>query len=213
VITILLTGFGPFPGAPHNPTGPLVERLARKRHPALTNVRRVAHVFPTSYQAVDHELPALMAREAPAVLLMFGLAQRRRHLSIESCARNTLSRVHPDQAGHIPAQGMIAPGASAILSLPGPALRLLNAARAAGVPTELSRNAGRYLCNYLCWRATEAANVRPGPRLVAFVHVPDVHRAGSPRRPTRRSRLTLDDLVRAGEAIMIAALQAARTRR
>ena len=27
--TILVTGFGPFPGAPFNPTAPLVERLAR----------------------------------------------------------------------------------------------------------------------------------------------------------------------------------------
>ena len=39
--TILLTGFGPFPGAPFNPTGPLVEHLARRRHPALAGVRRV----------------------------------------------------------------------------------------------------------------------------------------------------------------------------
>ena len=29
--TILLTGFGPFPGAPFNPTGPLVTELARAR--------------------------------------------------------------------------------------------------------------------------------------------------------------------------------------
>ncbi|HZD90599.1 MAG TPA: pyroglutamyl-peptidase I, partial [Pseudolabrys sp.] len=27
--TILVTGFGPFPGAPFNPTVPLVRRLAR----------------------------------------------------------------------------------------------------------------------------------------------------------------------------------------
>ena len=44
--TVLLTGFGPFPGAPFNPTGPLVEALARRRHPGLGDVRRVAHVFP-----------------------------------------------------------------------------------------------------------------------------------------------------------------------
>ena len=37
-LTILVTGFGPFPGAPFNPTGPLVERLARLRRPALADV-------------------------------------------------------------------------------------------------------------------------------------------------------------------------------
>ena len=33
--TILITGFGPFPGAPVNPTTPLVRHLARLRRPAL----------------------------------------------------------------------------------------------------------------------------------------------------------------------------------
>jgi pyroglutamyl-peptidase len=41
--TILVTGFGPFPGAPFNPTGPLVERLARLRRPALANTKIVLH--------------------------------------------------------------------------------------------------------------------------------------------------------------------------
>jgi pyrrolidone-carboxylate peptidase len=68
--TILITGFGPFPGAPYNPTGPLVSELARRRHPAFANVRRVAHVFPVSYEAVDRELPALLKRERPDALIM-----------------------------------------------------------------------------------------------------------------------------------------------
>ena len=59
--TILITGFGPFPGAPFNPTGALVTELARRRIPALRHIRRVAHVFATSYAAVDRELPALLA--------------------------------------------------------------------------------------------------------------------------------------------------------
>ncbi|MFZ2160315.1 MAG: pyroglutamyl-peptidase I, partial [Bradyrhizobium sp.] len=33
-LRILITGFGPFPGAPHNPTQPLVARLLRLRRPA-----------------------------------------------------------------------------------------------------------------------------------------------------------------------------------
>ena len=35
---ILLTGFEPFPGAPYNPTQPLVARLLRLRRPALADV-------------------------------------------------------------------------------------------------------------------------------------------------------------------------------
>ena len=62
-MNILLTGFGPFPGAPYNPTGRLVEKLARSRQ--LAGVQRAAHVFRTSYEAVDRELPLLLMRDKP----------------------------------------------------------------------------------------------------------------------------------------------------
>ncbi len=214
--TILLTGFGPFPGAPFNPTGPLVTELARRRYPDLRDIRRVAHVFPTSYAAVDRELPALLARARPDVLLMFGLASRSRHIRIETRARNALTGVVPDASGHLPAAGMIAPDAPAALALRTSAQRLVTAARAAGISAALCSDAGTYLCNYLCWRAGEAAERDGVPRLIAFVHVPKVRvtsvQVPSARRrlrPRPRPPLTFDDLIHAGEAIMRAALAAA----
>jgi pyroglutamyl-peptidase len=202
--TILITGFGPFPGAPFNPTEPLVKELAHRRHPAFTHVRRVAHVFPVSYEAVDRELPALLAREQPDVLLMFGLAGRTKHVRVETRARNALTRLLPDADGQVPIAANIVPGAPATMPIRAPAWRLVLAARAAGVPTALSHDAGRYLCNYLCWRAVEAAR-DGGPRLVAFIHVPSLRRAPV---HSNRSALTLDDLTQAGEAILRTALAA-----
>src|SRR5690242_20551053 len=52
-LRILITGFGPFPGAPYNPTQPLVARLTRLRRPALANVELSNHIFPVTYRAVD----------------------------------------------------------------------------------------------------------------------------------------------------------------
>jgi pyroglutamyl-peptidase len=202
--TILITGFGPFPGAPFNPTEPLAIELARRRHPAFANVRRVAHVFPVSYAAVDRELPALLAREQPDALLMFGLAGRTKHVRVETRARNALSRLLPDVTGELPVTTTIVAGAPAMLPLPAPVQRLVLAARAAGVPTAASHDAGRYLCNYLCWRAAEAASTC-GLRLVSFIHVPRLQRIhGRSRQP----QLTFDDLALAGEAILRAALAA-----
>ncbi|MHC2292838.1 hypothetical protein ACVIJW_008708 [Bradyrhizobium barranii subsp. barranii] len=43
-LRILLTGFGPFPGAPYNPTQPLVARLAQLRRPALDDVALASHI-------------------------------------------------------------------------------------------------------------------------------------------------------------------------
>ena len=208
-MNILITGFGPFPGAPFNPTGRLAEKLARSRRLATAGVRYSAHVFRTSYDAIDRDLPELLARLKPDAVLMFGLASRTRHVRIETRARNTISGTLPDDAGLRPQSARIAPGGAAMLALRMPAQRLIRAARMAGVTAAASHNAGRYLCNYLCWRAAEAAARPHGPRLVAFVHVPKVRMIGGPQTGT----LSFEQLMRAAEAIAREAVVAARTAR
>jgi pyroglutamyl-peptidase len=206
-ITILVTGFGPFPGAPFNPTGPLVERLARLRRPALADIKIIPHVFPTSYAAVDRELPELIAKHKPRALLMFGLAARTKSLRIETRARNALALL-PDVSGQSLRRNSILPGGPATLALPAHTRSLLAAARNACVPVVLSRDAGRYLCNYLCWRAAEASREDAGPRMAAFVHVPAI--AHTMRPKAGRRRLGLDDLTHAGGRILLALAAAAR---
>lgn len=198
--TILVTGFGPFPGASFNPTGPLVERLARTRRPALADFKFVAHVFPTSYAAVDRDLPKLIAKYRPDAMLMFGLAPRAKTLRIETRARNAVALL-PDAGGAARAV-KIAPGGPSAIALPVPTMRMLAAARTTHVTVVRSHDAGRYLCNYLCWRASEAVRRKDGPRLTAFVHVPPVR--GKVRRRGMRPRLTPDDLVRVGARLVVA---------
>jgi len=208
-LTILVTGFGPFPGAPFNPTGPLVQRLAQMRRSGLAEVKILAHVFPTSYAAVDRDLPKLIARHKPDALLMFGLAPRARALRIETRARNAVSLL-PDAGGITLRRLTIAAGGPAALAMPAPARRLLAAVRAASVPATLSRDAGRYLCNYLCWRATEAAGKKGGPQVAVFIHVPKVRRGPVPRARVKNRPLAPADLARAGGAILAAIAVSAR---
>ncbi len=173
--TILITGFGPFPGAPFNPTEPLVDELARRRHPALAGVRRVAHVFRVSYEAVDRELPELLAREQPDVLVMFGLAARTPHIRIETRARNALARM----AVRMPA----ATGRSPVPSCRTRAatLALPRAGAAAAHGGAIDRRAGRALARrrplslQLSVLAGGGGPARPDrPRVAAFIHVPRV---------------------------------------
>jgi pyroglutamyl-peptidase len=208
-ITILVTGFGPFPGAPFNPTGPLVQRLARLRRPALADMKIVAHIFPTSYAAVDRDLPRLIARHKPDALLMFGLAPRTRALRIEARARNALAPL-PDAVGVALSRQTIAAGGPPAMAMPAPARRLLAAVRTAGVPAMLSRDAGRYLCNYLCWRSAEAAAKPGGPRVAAFIHVPKARRGPVPLARVKKRHLAPADLVRAGGTILPAIAVSAR---
>ena len=223
--TILITGFGRFPGAPVNPSGLMATRLVRRRRPAFAATRRIAHVFATRYDAVDRELSALLKQEKPDIVVMFGVATRSHRVRIEERARNRIA-MFPDAGGHRPVTRTIAPHRDAQRN-PLPVTRLVKAARTAGVVAAPSRNAGAYLCNYVYWRALEAAAGPDGPGLVVFVHVPPVGLKELPkklfkrplkrlskkrpdRRRTRKPRAPgLDDLVRAGEAIVLAMISLA----
>jgi len=95
-LRILVTGFEPFPGAPYNPTQPLVARLTKLRRPALDDVELSGHIFPVTYSAVDRQLPELLKKHRPDAMLMFGLAARTSFLRIETRARNAVTMLWPD---------------------------------------------------------------------------------------------------------------------
>lgn len=209
-LTILVTGFGPFPGAPFNPTGALVQHLTGIRRPAFATVRCVGHVFPTSYAILDEDFPALLRQHRPDVVLMFGLASRTRHLRVETVARNILSASRPDVTGTRPIRARLAAGKTTTLRTGAPCAELLQAARSARVRAVLSRDAGRYLCNALYWRALEAVALPDSPRLAVFIHVSKVRRHSVPRARNRGRRTSMTDLRRAAEAILRAVIAAAR---
>ena len=207
-LRILVTGFGPFPGAPYNPTQPLVARLTRLRRPAFADVELSHHIFPVTYKAVDRELPLVLAQHQPHALLMFGLASRTGYVRIETRARNAVTMLWPDASQARSRKGSIAGGADAKMFGPHTA-KLLRAADGTGLDARASRDAGSYLCNYLSWRAIEAVETGTGPSLAAFVHIPPLARDGSPRRKGF-PRVTLDELVDAGEAMLLEMVRLAR---
>ena len=198
-LRILITGFGPFPGAPYNPTQPLVARLTKLRRPAFSDVELSSHIFPVTYKAVDRELPEVLAKVRPQALLMFGLASGTAHLRIESRARNAVTLLSPDAARTRARKGSIGLGPDAMRFGPHTA-KLLRAALGSGIDARPSRDAGAYLCNYLSWRAIEAVGTDGNLRLAAFVHVPLLARGGTYRR---KSCVTLEELVDAGEAMLL----------
>jgi pyroglutamyl-peptidase len=209
-LRILITGFGAFPGAPFNPTPPLVARLLRLRRPALSDVELVGHIFHVTYATVDRELPELIARHRPHALLMFGLAGRTPHVRIETRARNAVTTRFPDADRSRARKGSIAGGADARMFGPHTA-KLLRAAAGTGIDVRASRDAGSYLCNYLSWRAIEATDKGDGPALAAFVHIPHLARGGAPQRKGGARRITLDELVDAGEAMLLEMVRATRS--
>src|SRR5207247_368788 len=109
----------------------------KRRRPAFADVRRIVHIFQTSYAAVDRDLPKLIARHKPDIVLMFGLAARTPHLRIEVRARNAQSILFPDVTGFRPQSREIVAGKIALRGR-APFVRLLAASRTTGLRTRTS---------------------------------------------------------------------------
>jgi pyroglutamyl-peptidase len=186
-LRILVTGFGPFPGAPYNPTIPLVERLMRLRRPLFDDVKLFSHIFHVSYAAVDRDLPKVLEKRRPHALLMFGLAQRTPFLRVETRARNAITTIWPDADGTHVRKGSIARHSDALTFGPHTA-KLLRAALATGVEARASRDAD-------------------GPHLASFIHIPLLARNGA----AKPGRITLEELVDAGEAMLAELIRLTRS--
>lgn len=193
---LLVTGFGPFPGMPRNPSAALARNLA-----ALPRLRLALGaapdllVLPTRYAAIPALLEPALARR-PAAILMLGVAGRATRPRIEVRARNRASRLFPDASGRRAADPRLDPH--------GPPERrsaavatALAALRRSGVPAMRSQDAGRYLCNAAYYRAL--AEGCP----VLFVHIPPVPRTRRPSagRPARRN-LAAPDLAAVATSLM-----------
>jgi pyroglutamyl-peptidase len=196
--TALVVGFDRFPGAPRNPSADLVRAIAHRRRPILADVEVVCAVVPTTYAAVANELPALLKRHDPDIVLFFGLASRADVARIESRAVNAASSVHPDAVRAKIQGSQVVRGAPSELRARAPLDRLAAAIDGAGVTVRRSRDAGRYICNAALFTGLDAARRSGRPRQVAFIHIP------WPRSHRRPGRPAMDALVRAGEAALVA---------
>jgi pyroglutamyl-peptidase len=141
-------------------------------------------------------------------MLMFGLATRTPYLRIETRARNAVTMLWPDADHARVRKGSIAGDADAKMFGPHTA-KLLRAAIGTGVNARASRDAGSYLCNYLSWRAIEAVSADNHLRIAAFIHVPLLKRDGASRHKGS-TRVTLEQLVDAGETMLLEMVKSAR---
>jgi pyroglutamyl-peptidase len=202
--TVLVAGFGPFPGAPKNPSADLVCALARRRRPALSDVRIVSAVLPTTYAAIANELLTLLKQHDPDLVVFFGVATRAKHLRIESRAVNAASEVHPDVHGRKLPTKKIVPDAPAELTVRAALRHVAAAVRNADITALHSRDAGRYICNAALFTTLDVARRTGRPEQVALIHIPN------PRGRRRSARPRMTELVRAGEAALVAFTSANR---
>ena len=180
---LLITGFGPFPRVPRNPS----ERVARAAA-ASPRWRRLGwrvdlRILDTRYNALETQLlPALRESDPDAVLLL-GVAPKRDAIPPERQARNRVSRLFPDAGGHVgdASLRLDREDPRLIRRTQAPIAAMVRAMRRRGLRAAISRDAGRYLCNAACYTALRACGAARAAHVV-FIHIP------FPRDMTQRSR-------------------------
>jgi pyroglutamyl-peptidase len=166
---LLVTGFGPFPNAPLNPTASLVETLLAAGPEGFGAGALEAVVLPSEYKRSWCMLRRLTRRFEPDVVVHFGLSRLADGLMVERQARRACDRGKPDASGFAPPSGRIGGSGPEMLPATLPVEAIVAALSDAGLAARASNDAGDYVCNATLYRSLRDA--APG-RLVGFVHVP-----------------------------------------
>lgn len=197
--SLLVTGFGAFPGAPRNPTAAIIEELRRREGRfARLGVALRCEVMPVQFAGLGDRLDALVRRHRPDAILHLGVAGRRRRICIETRAVNRAGPLHPDASGRCP-EPILIPRGKAALRATYPASRILAELRRHGFDAEASIDTGDYVCNATLYRSLDRADVPE----VGFIHVPRPQSPTLPKARAKGRRPTDRDLAR---AVLLAAL-------
>ncbi len=165
-MTLLVTGFGPFPGVATNPSGLAVERLARDGLDGITT-----QVLPTEFHACFQTLAAAARDHDVSGILMLGVAQEAPALRLERFALNWIEGGRPDAAGVALDEPVVREAPLAYASTL-PLEEIAGTLRDARVPFELSAHAGTYVCNCLFFRCLHEQARASAPVPAGFVHIP-----------------------------------------
>lgn len=188
---VLITGFGPFPGAAENPSAWLAEALAAAAAPSACTVH--AEVLPTEWAAVAIRGLNLLDRHRPRLILHLGLSKAAKGFRIERSAHNVVV-AKADARGDTLSMRKVIELGDQRLDTGISAAKLARHLRAQDLPASASRSAGTYLCNYLYYLSLHWAKAQATSCDAAFVHIPPGPRQGGP--------LSEADLLRGAELIL-----------
>jgi pyroglutamyl-peptidase len=189
---VLLTGFGPFPGAAENSSAWLVAEFAARRSSGL-GCDLHAEVLPTEWTEIARLGPGLVQHHRPRLSLHLGLHKRARGFRIERSAHNLID-LREDARGAVLDRRTVLDRSDRRLDTAIPASQLAMHLRTRGLPAVASRSAGTYLCNYLYYLSLHWARGQNGACDVCFVHLPPGPSQGGP--------LSEAEMLRGAELIM-----------
>lgn len=199
---LLLTGFEPFGTNRVNPSEQVVRAIAGEPAGAIPFALGTA-ILPVDRNRGPAALIRAFEEQQPDIVLCLGEASKRMTISIERVAINLMDYRIADNAGNTVVDEPIIPaaGAPAAYFVTLPVRAMLKAARACGVPTELSLSAGAYLCNQVAYSLLHhiAQNNLRTP--AGFVHLPALPEQAIDQNPSIPS-MSLETMLKGIRAII-----------
>lgn len=179
---VVLTGFGAFAGVADNPSAHIAQYAQLPNH--INTIRRVLEVTPT---ACDDFLAEIIPYK-PDVALFFGVASDRDKICLETTAYNALK---PAFQGEFKARPIKAKSAEKICTAISGMSELAEKICEYGLEATVSDDPGRYICNYLYYKALQQACPQTK---VLFVHVPLPTKPGSLEKLITLPQLILESM-------------------
>ncbi len=179
---VLLTGFEPFPAdsSSDNSSNEAVQAFDETSVPGISLMRLT---LPVEYATAAGIVADVVSRCDPDVIVGFG--QGRSEVDLETTAYNLedssdFAGGFPDNRGHIGEGELIVPEGPPELSTRLPTTAILDTLVGLGIPTNLSDDPGRYVCNDIFYRImTESEGTS---RVSGFVHLPRIASVGDTER-------------------------------
>jgi pyroglutamyl-peptidase len=166
---ILLTGFDPFWGYPHNVSQVAVEHFTEKgKKPFQVMVR----ILPTSFGRAPEAMARIIAELQPDIVLSFGLLEHISAFRIERIGLNINHAIKEDNDGDKPAHRYILGDAPTAYEVNLPFEAVLSALEGAGLPVEVSYHAQTFVCNHLIYTTMHLVAQKRFPIRYGFIHLP-----------------------------------------
>ena len=203
-ISVVISGFGPYPDLRVNPAEAVPDALAdvsSSGHRSLgsqfdvdVDVRAVH--LPISFKRAWPILERTLESFKPDIVIATGIKHASRGISLERCATNHVDSRRRDALNVAPESGPIDPVGPAAFWTRLPLRAILARFAAHGIASTLSSDAGTYVCNAVFYDLLKWASAQPKV-LAGFVSFPVV--SGS---DDDHHLLTLDQQVKAGRDVV-----------
>lgn len=203
--SVLLTGFNAFGDdrSTVQPTNASWQAVSALHGSTLVGHKIVTAQLSTVFGESTAQLMRLLHIYRPTLVICVGQAGGRAAISLESIAINWMAADLPDNAGMQPQAQPIMPTGPETYCSNLPIAEMHAALTSAGIPVEISCDAGTFVCNHVFFQLMHAMATDSSHRRLrgGFVHVPFLPDQGTPH-------MTLGDTVKGLQLAVTTAINA-----